>query len=99
MNGLIISTDHLISSSEARSKFGKLLGEITENEKNYFVILENGKVTALLVHPNWLKENNDEQYPDLEKLRQDWSRYQEEISNAMENLENIEQDKLPKLLK
>lgn len=99
MSGIIISTDRLISSSEARSQFGKLVGEVSKNEGSYFVILENGKVAALLVNPNWLKDKNEENFPDLEKLRSDWNRYTTEIEEAMKQLDDMDKTTLPKLLK
>lgn len=98
MSGLIISTDRLISSSEARNQFGKLVGEVSENEGSYFVILENGKVAALLVNPNWLKDKDQENFPDLEKLRSDWNRYSTEIKDAMKQLGDLDKNALPKLL-
>lgn len=99
MDSLIISTDRLISASEARNKFGKLLDDISTNEGNYFVILDNGKVTALLVHPQWLKEKNDEKFPDLEELRSDWNRYSAKVTEAVEHIASLDQDALPALLK
>lgn len=98
MSGLIISTDRLISSSEARSRFGKLLDEVSVNTGNYFVILENGKIAALLVHPDWLRDKSED-FPDLEKLREDWGRYSGKIQDAMQNLEKLDKCNLPKLLK
>lgn len=97
--GIIISTDRLVSSSEARQKFGKLLDEIQENEKNYFVILENGKVTALLVHPHILNMGISEESFDLEKLRREWSRYTKEAASALEKLETKGEKELPLLLR
>lgn len=96
---MIISTDRLISSSEARKKFGKLLEDIDENEKNYYVILENGKIKALLVHPHWLKEKEGEEFPDLEKLRREWGRYSKDISKALEHLDTLGKKDLPLLLR
>ena len=95
---MIISTDRLISASEARKKLGQLLEEVHAHSKNYYVILENGKIAALLVHPDWLKEKSGEEFPDLEKLRKEWERYSKDISEAMENLEKIEKKDLPLLL-
>ena len=99
MSGLIISTDRLISSSDARSQFGKLVGEVSKNEGSYFVILDNGKVAALLVNPNWLKDKNEENFLDLETLRSDWNRYTTEIEEAMKQLDSLDKTTLPKLLK
>lgn len=99
MKGVIISTDRLITASEARNKFGKLLDEIAKNSKNYFVILDNGKVAGLLVAPDWLKDNDETEYPDLEKLRQEWDRYTEDISSAMDNIMTMDKSALPLLLK
>lgn len=96
---MIISTTRLISASEARKRFGQLLADVHENEKNYYVILENGKVAALLVHPHWLQETIGEDFPDLEKLRVEWGRYAKNISQALNALEKIDSDDLPALLK
>ncbi len=99
MDSLVISTDRLISSSEARNKFGKLLKDISINEGNYFVIMDNGKVSALLVHPKWLKDENGDGFPDLEKLREEWDRYSQPVAEAMEILMTMDQEALPALLK
>ena len=99
MATLVISTDRLVSSSEARQKFGKLIAEVSANKGNYFVILDNGKVAALLVNPDWLKGKQDEEFPDLERLREDWSRYTENISEAMDHLMDLEEKQLPPLLR
>ncbi len=99
MSGLIISTDRLISSSQARMQFGKLVDEVSKNTGNYFVILENGKVAALLVNPAWLKDGDGNEFPDLESLRKDWGRYTGDIEDAMDNLEKMGKSDLPKLLK
>lgn len=95
---LTISTDRLISSSEARKVFGKLLKDVSKNAGNYFAILENGKLAAILVHPNWLKDEADDTFPNLEQLRQDWNRYSQDINEAMDHLLTLDKDKLPKLL-
>lgn len=97
--GIIISTDRLVSASEARSKLGKLIDEINEDEGKYFVILENGKVAALLVHPHFLHAEGGESFPDLEKLRREWTRYTKEISGALERLEKMDKEKIPPLLR
>ncbi len=44
MPGLIVSTDRLIPSSEARKRFGQLLDDVNSNESAYYVILEIGLV-------------------------------------------------------
>lgn len=96
---IIISTDRLISSSEARKKFGKLLDDIDENEKNYYVILDNGKVKALLVNPHMLIEQGEEEFPDLEKLRRSWDRYSNQVSEALSKLDKMDPKDLPPLLR
>lgn len=96
---LTISTDRLISSSEARKVFGKLLKDIAKNAGNYFAILENGKLAAILVHPNWLKDEANDSFPNLEQLRQDWTRHAADITKAMEKIMELDQAQLPKLLK
>ncbi|MBI2634058.1 hypothetical protein HYW82_00105 [Candidatus Peregrinibacteria bacterium] len=99
MKGIIVSTDRLITASEARNKFGKLLDEISKNSKNYFVILDNGKVAGLLVAPDWLRDRDEVDYPDLETLRQEWDRYTQDISDAMDNIIATDSNDLPALLK
>lgn len=99
MSTLIISTDRLVNSSEARKKFGKLIADVSENKGNYFVILDNGKVAALLVSPDWLKDKHEDEFPDLEKLREDWSRHTKTIAQAMDNLMDLSEKELPPLLK
>jgi hypothetical protein len=98
MKGIVISTDRLIGSSEARKKFGKLLKEVSAEEKNYYVIMENGKVTALLVHPHWLQEKEGHDFPNLEELRREWSRYTEDVSDAMDKIVEMDEKDLPPLL-
>lgn len=75
-----------------------MIDEIKENEGNYFVILENGKVAAVLVHPNSIK-TGEEEFPNLEKLRKEWDKHSKEISNALEKIEKTSPKKLPKLLR
>lgn len=95
---MIISTEKLISSSEARRRFGQLVADVNDNE-NYYVILDNGKVAAVLVHPHWLQEKRGETFPDLEKLREEWERYSGDVSKALEKLDNVASSSLPKLLR
>ena len=95
----MISTDRLISSSEARKKFGALLNEIDGDEKKYFVITDNGKVTALLVHPDFVAAKVGEDFPNLEKLREEWSRYTKDIGDALTKLEKIDKKDLPPLFR
>lgn len=97
--GIIISTDRLISTSEARKQMAKLLDDIQTNEKHYYVILENGKVAALLVHPHWLSGQAGEDFPSLESVRKEWIRSTGHISEALEKLEMTERKKLPLLLR
>lgn len=97
--GIIISTDRLIASSQARKQIGQLIDNIQKNEGNYYVILENGKVAAVLVHPNWLKEKSGEEFPSLEKIRKEWNRNTKDIEDALEELEKIDEEDLPTLLK
>ncbi len=96
---ITVSTDRLIPSSDARKNFGKLLEEIDENEKNYFVILNNGKVAAILVHPSFLATEIGEAFPDLEKLRTEWSRYTKTIGKALQKLEETDEKDLPPLFR
>lgn len=98
MDSLIISTERLISSSEARNKFGKLLKDIAGNESSYYVILDNGKVSALLVHPNWLKDEEKDGFPDLEKLREDWDRHSKPVARALDTIMSMNKKQLPSLL-
>ena len=97
--GIIISTDRLIASSEARKQIGQLLDNIQKDEGNYYVILENGKVAAVLIHPNWLKEKSGEEFPSLEKIRKEWSRNTKDVTEALDALEKVEENDLPALLK
>lgn len=97
--GITISTDRLISSSEARKRIGQLIDEIQKNNGNYYVILENGKVAALLVHPNWLKEKSGEEFPSLEMIRKKWDTRAKDIAEALKKLEKIDKKDLPALLK
>lgn len=97
---IIISTDKLIPTSEARKKMAQLLDDIQSDEKNYFVIMQNGKVAAVLVHPNWLKEKLGEEFPSLEKIRSaEWERYTQTIGEALKNLKKIGKKNLPTLLR
>ncbi len=95
---MLISTEKLISSSEARRRFGQLVSDVHDNE-NYYVILENGKVAAVLVHPLWLEKKKGENFPDLEKLREEWGRHSGEVSSSLEKLEAMDSSSIPKLLK
>lgn len=98
MGGIIISTDRLVPASEARNKFGKLLEEISKDEESYFVILENGKLAAVLVHPFWLKNKIDNGFPSLESLRSGWKRHSEEIGSTLKKLSGMKKKNLPPLL-
>ncbi len=97
--GIIISTDNLIPSSEARKKIGQLIDDIQKNNGNYYVILDNGKIAALLVHPDWLKDKMDTEFTSLEKIREEWNRYTKDISASLEKLEKMDKKDLPALLK
>lgn len=99
MPGLIVSTDRLIPSSEARKRFGQLLDDVNSNESAYYVILENGKVAGLLVHPAWLKKVEGTEDFNLEEIRKDWSRYSGDIAEALEEIDHLDPKELPKLLK
>lgn len=98
MNGLIISTDRLINASEARQKFGQLLSVVSAATTNYYVILENGKVRALLVNPKWFQEKVGGIFPELETLRSDWGRHTVLISETLQNLRQKKKKNFPKLL-
>ena len=98
MHNLIISTDKLIAASEARIKFGQLLEAVSSDKKNYFVILQNGKLAALLVHPQWLKEKSGSDFPDLEKIRTDWNRHEEDLQKGLEKIHSMDKKALPPLL-
>lgn len=97
--GIIISTDNLIPSSEARKRIGQLIDDIQKNEGNYYVLLNNGKVAALLVHPDWLEGKMDAEFTSLEKLRTEWNRYTKDISTSLDKLEKMDKKDLPELLK
>ncbi|OGJ43827.1 hypothetical protein A2974_00225 [Candidatus Peregrinibacteria bacterium RIFCSPLOWO2_01_FULL_48_20] len=91
---LLISSDKLISSSDARKSFGKLLKTVAK--EGYYVILENGKIRAFLVNPELLKDEN--LFPSGKELRK-WGRYTDEISEALEDIEKLDPSDLPDLLK
>lgn len=95
---LLISTDRLISSSEARKRFGCLLKEVASSQEHYFVILDNGKVSALLVNPEWMAIQSDKKFPNIKVLRQSWKSSKEPLQKAFKNLDKISVDQLPKLL-
>jgi len=95
---LLISSDKLISSSDARKSFGKLLKTVSSEEGEYFVILENGKIRALLVSPDWIEERSKETFPSLGTIRKSWDRNEEAITEALENLVTIPRNKRPPLL-
>lgn len=99
MSNLVVSTDRLIAASEARSKFGKLVKEVSINEGSYYVILDNGKVSALIVNPKWLKNEEENSFPNLEELRENWDRYSKPVSEAMEAIMEMPEKDLPALLK
>jgi len=99
MDNLIVSTDRLIQASDARSRLGQLVKDVSANEGNYYVILDNGKVSALIVNPRWLKNGDDESFPNLEEVRENWNRYSTSVSKAMENIAEMEEKDLPALLK
>lgn len=98
MSGLIISTDRLINASEARQKFGHLLSVVSAETTNYYVILENGRVRALLVNPQWFQEKMGGVFPELENLRSDWGRNTALVSETLKNLRHKKKKNLPKLL-
>lgn len=91
---LLISSDKLISSSDARKSFGKLLKKVAK--EGYYVILENGKIRAFLVNPELLKDEN--LFPSGKELRK-WGRYTHEISEALEEIEKLDPSELPPLLR
>ncbi len=94
----LISTSQLISSSEARKSFGRLLKQLSKSQ--YYVILDHGKVTAFLVHPNHLDTLSFmSNFPSAEELRAGEGRYTQEISQALEALSKIKKRDLPKLLR
>jgi len=96
---LLVSSQNLINSSEARKTFGHLLEEVSLDEEKYFVILENGRVKALLVNPHWIEKGLSGDFPALKSLRMDWSRHQEGVEAALDILASTPANKLPKLLR
>lgn len=96
---MLISTHNLINSSEARKNFAQLMQEVSADEEKYFVILENGKVKALLVNPHWIEKGLAGEFPVLKSLRVDWTRNQDLVDEALETLQKSPKDKLPKLLR
>lgn len=93
-----VSIDRLISSSEARKRFGFLLKEVSSDEMKYFVILDNGKVSALLVNPEWFSDHEDA-FPDLSTLRKSWKRSQKSVESALKKLDKVKPEQLPKFLR
>lgn len=98
MDGLIVSTNQLVSASDARKKMGPMLDALSSDPGAYFVILQNGKLAGLLIHPDWLKEQGALPFPDLEKLRAHWGRYQKPIHEALDRLDTIDTKSLPEFL-
>jgi hypothetical protein len=96
---MLISTHNLINSSEARKNFAQLMQEVSADEEKYFVILENGKVKALLVNPHWIEKGLAGEFPVLKSLRVDWTRNQDLVEEALETLQNTPKNKVPKLLR
>ena len=99
MSTLIVSTDRLISSSEARKKFGQLVEDVSTHKGNYFVILDNGKVAALLVSPDWLNDKQNSDFPDMENIRKNWSHYTANVAEALDRLDDVKKEDLPSLLR
>lgn len=98
MDGLIVSTTQLVSASDTRKKLGPMLDTLSSDPGSYFVILQNGKLAGLLVHPDLLKEKGDLPSLDLEKLRAHWGRYKKPIHDALDHLDAIDSKDLPLLL-
>lgn len=94
----LVSTDRLITSSEARKCFGKLIKDVSTHKDSYFVILDNGKIAALIVSPLFLQKSTDVVLPNLENIRSLWPRYSEEVRESLANLDAVDEKKLPKLL-
>lgn len=93
---ITISTDRLISATEARRNLGKLLSEVSEDVGHYYVILDGGKISAALVNEQWLEKTP---FPDLKALRSPWRRRQTIITAALKNLEKKKKKDLPPLLR
>lgn len=99
MDKMMISTDRMINAAEARKSFGKMLQSVALDSTNYFVILQNGKLAALLVHPLWLKEKANGEFPNLEELRGSWRLRSADLGNALSTLSKLDKKHLPSLLK
>ncbi len=94
-----ISTDQMVSASDARKNFAQLLKKVSSKNGTYYMILQNGKPAGALVGLEWLKENRGEDFMDFEEIRKSWNRYGDEFADAFEALEKIDAKKLPKLLR
>ncbi|GEM_PF-6694850 len=93
---IAITTDRLISATEARRHFGKLLSEVAHNSSAYFVILDNGKVSGVLGNQEMFQGKN---FASLPEIRKDWDRHTGAISDALQKLSKKKRKDLPKLFR
>lgn len=56
MASLVINTDNLISISDLRKDLTQVVQKLESKEKEYFVLMENRKIVALIADPSYLKD-------------------------------------------